>query len=232
MSPIYWIVFFGVRGSGKSTLGEYLAQNFEFTVDAFANPLKKAAQVIFGFTNEDLYGSSENRETQYHAFLNTGWCHGCYTQCVFETNPLMPQGLKHPLYSHPWWCPKCESQYPRYVNPRHALKTLGTEWGRALCLDIWIQALFQAHRGTTKRLVVTDGRFINENYACQAHGCLRVLLTRGLAESTDPHPSEAEVREQAKDRETYFDVVLDNADQSLEETKVQLYATVSNLIGD
>lgn len=222
MRPVFWIVFFGVRGSGKSTLGTYLEEVFQFKVDAFANPLKRAAQVIFGFTDEDLYGSSSHRETQYQAFLNTGWCHACYTQCVYELKPT----------DHPWWCPKCKERFPRYVNPRHALKTLGTEWGRGICLAIWIQALFQAHTGKTERLAVTDGRFLNENDACKERGCIRILLTRGLAASTDPHPSEAEVREQSRDRARYFDFVIDNEGQTLEETKQALHAIVKTLIGD
>lgn len=221
MGRVVWIVFFGVRGSGKSTLGDYLAEHFQFKVDAFANPLKRAAQLIFGFTDEDLFGPSSKRETQYSMFKNTGWCHACHVQCVED-----PKSLKAP-----WECPQCRELYPRYVNPRHALKTLGTEWGRQICLDIWIQALFAGNNGVD-RLAVTDGRFINENEACQQRAVHRILLTRGLKDSVDPHPSEAEVRFQARDREKYFDFVLNNEGQDLEKTKAQLRAVVETLIGD
>jgi hypothetical protein len=231
MSKVIWIVFFGVRGSGKSTLGEYLAQHLEFKVDAFANPLKRAAQLIFGFTDKDLYGSSTNRETQYPGFLNTGWCHACHMQCVSAEAHIAVKETKLSILTHPWYCESCEERYPLYVNPRHALKTLGTEWGRHICMDIWIQSMFANNVGV-ERLAVTDGRFINENQACLERCIHRVLLTRGLKDSTDPHPSEAEVRYQAQQPKKYFDFILHNEGQALEQTKAQLHAYVSTLIGD
>jgi hypothetical protein len=223
MGQTIWLVFFGVQGSGKSTLGEYLAQHFTFKVDAFANPLKHAAQTIFGFTNEDLYGPSSSRTTQYTAFTNTGWCFACREQCIYSTAV--------DDFDNPWYCGKCGEHYPRHINPRHALKTLGTEWGRQICRDIWIQSMFANNAGV-ERLAVTDGRFINENEACQERSAHRILLTRGLKDSTDPHPSEAEVRFQAREPKKYFDYVLDNADLGLDETKARLHALVSTLIGD
>lgn len=230
MGRVIWIVFFGVRGSGKSTLGEYLAQTFGFKVDAFANPLKHAAQLIFGFTDGDLYGPSSSRETQYNAFLNTGWCFACHAQCTRLPNDTPVESAEElmRLASHPWWCETCFERYPLFVNPRHALKTLGTEWGRAICRDIWIQSLFM-NNGGVERLAVTDGRFINENEACQQRNIHRILLTRGLKESTDPHPSEAEVRFQAREPEKYFDHVLRNDGKELETTKTQLFMYVSTL---
>lgn len=219
MGRVIWIVFFGVRGSGKSTLGEYLTQIFGFKVDAFANPLKHAAQMIFGFTDEDLYGPSSSRATQYRAFTNTGWCFTCHEQCIYSAAAD---------YNNPWYCAKCGERYPRHVNPRHALKTLGTEWGRQICRDIWIQSMFANNAGV-ERLAVTDGRFINENEACQQRNIHRILLTRGLKESTDPHPSEAEVRYMARTPEKYFDHVLRNDGTGLETTKTQLFMYVSTL---
>ena len=64
--------------------------------------------------------------------------------------------------------------------------------------------------------VVTDCRFNNERRVAQSLGCFVVLLKRGLVQSTSQHPSEAEVREMATDR-NLFDLVLDNSEGTADE---------------
>lgn len=79
-------------------------------------------------------------------------------------------------------------------SPRHALKTLGTEWGRMLIDDnLWIEAMFDASK-PYKRVVVTDVRFPNEAGAIQACGgqVLRVSRPNNPL-PPDDHPSEAQI---------------------------------------
>src|SRR5687767_10209152 len=52
----------GVKGSGKSTGSDYLISNYQYKEVAFADPLKKACQALFLFTDEQLYGTQEEKE--------------------------------------------------------------------------------------------------------------------------------------------------------------------------
>lgn len=55
------VVLSGKAGSGKSTVAEHLERAHGFTSLAFADPLKVAAQAIFGFEKLSLWGASEFR---------------------------------------------------------------------------------------------------------------------------------------------------------------------------
>lgn len=189
------IALCGVSRSGKSTLGNAFGLRFGYSVTAFADPLKRAAREVFGFDMEHLYGPSEAREVPYTNFTFSGHCFQCNRQC-------------DNLGSTGWYCPKCCASYPRHVTPRLALQTLGTEWGRKLCPEIWTEACFASMR-EDRSYVITDCRFDNEREAARAHQSCVVLLLRGLAQSTSPHPSESGIREAAK-RPELFDIVLDN----------------------
>lgn len=50
----------GGIGSGKTTLTNYIVQNYDFTEYSFAEPLKQIGK-IFGFTQEQLYGTQEQK---------------------------------------------------------------------------------------------------------------------------------------------------------------------------
>lgn len=214
------IAFFGVTTAGKNTLAANIRNDFGYTETAFAALLKEVCQKIFGFSEEDLYGPSSNRERPYKRFRFTGWCFECNTQ-AFGPERFLPdpedgfpveragKDLEDLYADAPNYfeCPSCNAPFRKYVNAREALKTLGTAWGRKFCEHIWIEACLQrAHEGPT---LITDGRFLDEFKACREDGVLTVLLLRGLEESRNPHPSEAEVRELAKHPER-FDLVLDN----------------------
>lgn len=75
-------------------------------------------------------------------------------------------------------------------TPRHAMQTLGTEWGRdQMSKDIWVNAAIDKAR-RLKHAVITDVRFPNEAEAIQRAGGKIVKIIRpGLA--VDSHPSEA-----------------------------------------
>jgi hypothetical protein len=203
------IVLFGVSGSGKSTLGNNLHQRFGYCSIGFADPIKRAAKEIFGFADGHLYGPSPLRETPYEAFKFGGVCPSCLEDCYY-TNPESSEEEKRT-----WLCESCETAYPRYITPRLALQTLGTEWGRGLCEDIWARACF-LHMRPLASYVVTDGRFINELEVAHANGACTVLLRRGLSTSTSSHPSEQEVRTMAV-RPDLFHIALANDTGSAEE---------------
>lgn len=51
----------GKAGSGKSTAAELIRARFNGEVVSLADPIKQIAQGLFGFTNEQLWGPSANR---------------------------------------------------------------------------------------------------------------------------------------------------------------------------
>ena len=47
----------GRKFNGKDTIANYLRDNYDYHQIAFAEPLKESCRVLFGFTEEQLYGS-------------------------------------------------------------------------------------------------------------------------------------------------------------------------------
>jgi hypothetical protein len=233
------IVLCGVRGSGKDTIGDILAKNHGFTKEAFANPLKAMVKHAFpAFTDTDLYGPSKNREREYKQYPFSGDCVSCGFRCQKIDDSL----------GGGWICPQCGLAYPDAVNARVACQALGTAWGRRLYRNVWIDACFERIRydtlgkhminpttGTSvtfdewafnRDWVITDGRFRNEVRRSRELGGITVRLDRGLSESTDPHPSEAELRTMVPEE---FDVLFDNSRFTLEDLPLMVKNMVDGI---
>lgn len=83
------------------------------------------------------------------------------------------------------------------ATPRHAMQTLGTEWGRK-CIneDLWVNTLKEAIENALAQgasVVVTDVRFNNEAKVIRELGGTVVHLTRPNYVTIDLHVSEAGV---------------------------------------
>lgn len=55
-TPVTVIGITGRKRSGKDTIGEYLVEHHDFTRIAFADTLKEVCKLVFGFSNEQVYG--------------------------------------------------------------------------------------------------------------------------------------------------------------------------------
>ena len=53
----------GKKGSGKDTIGEFLCQKYNFTRYAFGDPVKEVCRILFGFTDNQLYGNTKEEMT-------------------------------------------------------------------------------------------------------------------------------------------------------------------------
>lgn len=55
----------GRKRSGKDTVGKYLAEQHQFSLDSFARPLKDSIQLIYGWTSEHTDGDLKEVECPY-----------------------------------------------------------------------------------------------------------------------------------------------------------------------
>jgi len=188
-------------------------------------------------TDEDLFGPSEKRERQEASYPMGDRCLKCDRPLVDFVSKSMMKRLEavdappelRPVDSY-LVCSntECNAEYPAFVNARIACQTLGTEWGRRLYRNVWVDSAFEriADRAYAYEVaqidpfptlappvVITDGRFRNELWRSKELGAFCVKLTRGLAESTSMHPSEQEFREIP---DSAFDSILDNANIPLD----------------
>lgn len=53
----------GQKRCGKDTIGDYLIKNNSFQRYSFADPIKRGAMEMFGFTEAQMWGSAEDKET-------------------------------------------------------------------------------------------------------------------------------------------------------------------------
>ena len=134
----------GPIGCGKTTVANYIQEQYGYKPVAFAAPLKAAVAAIFGCS----VGELDNQE--------------------FKASQL-PGDLGKTY--------------------RHALQTLGTEWGRN-CIhpDIWLKLLEQNVLNSSQPVVITDVRFPNEAELVRKLGTLIHIespVTRDLSHASE-----------------------------------------------
>ena len=80
-------------------------------------------------------------------------------------------------------------------TPRHAMQTLGTEWGRILIdKDIWCRVWKQGVEATSQTRIVTDDlRFVNEVEIIKSLGGHVIKIVRPGFATKDSHQSELEI---------------------------------------
>lgn len=174
----------GLAGSGKDTACDYLRDTHGFKKTSFAAPLKQMAKIAFGFTDEQLYGTSSKREEQDKRYPFSGVCVACGGNCRLVTGDSYVEDH----YS----CTLCFRGYPKFINARIALQTLGTEWGRRLTPNLWANAgVNHMLSNEGDRWCLSDLRFRNEFDAVKAAGGRVIRLMRGQVQHN--HASETEL---------------------------------------
>lgn len=257
MYDIKVVLFGGAAGSGKSTSADMVEQicskNTDRSVkvykEALANPLKKMVKLAFpAFTNVDLYGPSKNRETPYQQYPFSGICVTCGKSCLLLTDVTKDgEGIRQ--NNRNWLCKDCSTWYPIYLTPRLALQTLGTEWGRRLSPNVWVEALrerifdiYWTHRErdpqghespvpTTLLFVISDVRFENELRALKNYfdtNCLSVLLTRNFP---TPQESTHESEQIHRIPSELWGHTIHNSDLTLDELYAALEPVIDSFVG-
>jgi len=111
-----------------------------------------------------------------------------YASCGLEHNPYIEARIEGDMKEEP-------DPFLRGRTPRHAMQTLGTEWGRCqIAQDLWVAAWEQKVMSLFARgldVVVDDCRFANEAEAVRRLGGKIVMLEGRSAGIGTGHSSEA-----------------------------------------
>lgn len=193
------ILFVGSAGSGKDTAAAIMARELNGVVLGLADEIKRFV-LNFGFTDDQLWGPSENRNVADYRFSHfklvqeieddlerdmARWLQSLPVSYFDAKNTLAP--VCRELLSH--------GESNGFLTPRLVLQKLGTEWGRGLKRDIWVEhALGNATKllgGSLKYsrrygvissnknynvVIIPDGRFRSEVMAIKRQGGLVIRL--------------------------------------------------------
>lgn len=141
----------GKAGSGKDTAAAHLVEQYGFQQIAFADPLKRYAHKVFGFTKDQLWGPSHLRNEEDPRFAGftspTEACDSWIATFVRAdehdsqfVNSILPGPGLLPgiaLLQLKTWMQELALSGTK-ISPRVVLQSLGTEWGREIKEDIWL----------------------------------------------------------------------------------------------
>jgi len=211
------IVPIGLAGSGKSTAATIIAEiaserGLVATEAAFATPIKSFCRSLFGFSQENVYGPSAAREEEMELYKNLQAWDGArdylrvmgnnfIDECWPDATPefwlrarrALDDWFNNLMAESPWHWEvinrRRQLQRRHGLSARRALQTLGTEWGRSLDADVWIDCLKRSVATSPANVVVlSDARFFNE---AEKSGGFPLLIRRpNLVSTTPSHASE------------------------------------------
>jgi len=156
----------GEAGAGKDTVCDHLVAKHGFTKVSLATPLKQIVGKVFPkFSDESLYGPSHLRDQAHPDYKLSGEC------------PICSRGM-HLVDFNTWEC-RCGFSHGLNLDPRLALQTLGTDWGRRLYPNVWVDYLFsEIEKSSNPLYCVSDVRFPNEVAGIVENGGLVIRLRR------------------------------------------------------
>lgn len=137
----------GKAGSGKDAVAQHLVTKYGYAQVAWADTVKRMASDIFMFTEEQLWGPSNNRNEVDHRFSSTevweesrarmGAC-GKRWISVLTGAPEGCQRVFEIFLTLVEWFDGIQASYPE-LSPRIALQALGTDWGREhIYRNVWV----------------------------------------------------------------------------------------------
>jgi hypothetical protein len=223
-------------GSGKSTLAESLAKMHNFAIISLADPFKRFAQEVYGFTRDQLWGPSDMRNAPDKRYPRP--CTVC-----------LGAGREERLHLSSPPCFVCNGDGVTYLTPREALQKIGTEWGRYNYLNTWVNMLFRdvtqlesggcyyepwtgVHRRDSSTLaryagyIVPDLRHLNEITAVRDHGGRLVRLKGSFVPIPAQFGQHASEQDQLEIPDDMFDIVFDKTD-----TPEQRFKGTTDLLG-
>tara|TARA_R110000824_G_scaffold128568_4_gene289522 strand:- start:34893 stop:35672 length:780 start_codon:yes stop_codon:yes gene_type:complete len=159
-----WIEFsnknMNVKKIFKDMLGDYIR------IYGLADALKDMCVDILGLTNDQVYGTDDDKNTKTHIRWE-------------DTPTFTPQSLNIQRGT---------------MTAREVLQYIGTDVFRKLDDKIWIKALLRKiHKDNPEVALICDVRFKNEIKALQQDGGIIIGLKRNMNRGNDSHSSEKEI---------------------------------------
>lgn len=234
-TPVPIILLAGQAGTGKDTAAIHLQQSYGAAVIGLADPFKRFARDVFGFSNEQLWGPTETREAIDVSLLDRkqeihdrflAKKRGFVLSVAENLRVDRAAGAYESLGR--WFFDTVWNKLERGIGiaPREILQVLGSEWGRAIYRDVWVDLAlrtcteclcgvdtYDRYTGVTpgtKRAynfaAISDSRFRNEILRVKQVGGVAVNMLRDTKRS-DGHVSETEI---AQIPRHLFDAVVPN----------------------
>ena len=170
MSSIKILGITGKAGSGKSTFGTILQEEYGWAVSAFADPLKQWAKDVFDFTDDQLWGPSAERNKPDPRYPRP--CFICSRTGITLAEDRV--GAITPEY-----CTACNGEGKTFLAPREVLQRLGTEVGRACYPPIWAEKGLRVAQQLLAPPHQADGQTYLWKYDARA-GRYRVAVGSGV----------------------------------------------------
>lgn len=223
------ISFSGNLGSGKDTIGAQVIDHLRFVHGkktasfSFAKPLKEFCINVLGLNREHVYGSQKDKQQLTHLrWEDMPGIMVCDTEAVnFQTyNSFVSKldGLGFIGTANLM----CHARGPMTV--RDVLQFFGTEVGRRVYDNIWIDALHrELENSDCEFAIITDGRFHNELDSLYNKNALLIKLLRQPIKEGLAHESEKQI-------ETYtrWSAIIDNREMNEEEQRKIAIAIIEN----
>jgi hypothetical protein len=216
------IILAGNAGSGKDTVGAYLAKSYNAIAIALADPMKRFARDVFGFSNEALWGPSDLRNADVDfTEEEIARCYARYhDRALSFVKEIVPVALESTggQKLDIWFYRVMEQvKLAHKISARVVLQLLGTQWGRYVDKNMWTDYALRTARTllsgdvTYSReygvvgsegaaydyVAITDGRFRNEIVGTTMVNGAAFLIKRGnikkLSGTAGTHKSETEL---------------------------------------
>ncbi|QVD48874.1 dNMP kinase [Acinetobacter phage APK16] len=220
----YKIGLIGLAGSGKDTVAVILQEALKergqvFEIDRYAGLLKEAALQVFGENFDDRNVKEEM------VFVTPQLWDKLWDACDYTAITLYPKSRreydKDSVY-YDLFMDMADKAFGNltWISPRLFQQLLGTEVGRAIDPDIWVNYL----KNQDRNLIIPDVRFGNEDVD------FNILITRHPVPQGKLHASEVYAAElQLSDNPyDYVDYVIHN-DGSIEDLKRKVQQLVNKI---
>lgn len=253
------ILLCGAAGSGKDTVGAYLASNFGAALVSQADPMKRFAKEVFGFSEDQLWGPSEFRNapepfTHEHRESIAEMFHE-----VLYDNEVLGEVIEPTKDREDLMCRWFDSVFAKMeagpVSPRLVLQTFGTEFGREIDPNMWSRYSIETSRkllhggwgynrteGLFERpgfggypfVAILDGRFRNEILNAKSEGGVAILLTRpahdGKADIGGVKGHASEVQLDGTPTHFFDEILLNN--KTIQSLQNKVYVTMERVYGN
>lgn len=186
------IGFAGIAKSGKDTSCEILQHhNFISRRHAFADPIKKTCNALFGWDERHSFGELKDIECQIPAHTisnNIPKFIDMIKYYKLDSWGLSPIEIYSELMKHLYVMDGFSPDI--YTSPREVYQVFGTEVGREkLNKDVWVLS------APLDDVCIPDVRFHNECDYLRSSGGIVIRINRFFSNDVRPHVSESYISE-------------------------------------